>query len=71
MTAIRLLLLSIVGIVADQITNLPGLTQKLNFNQYSGYITVDSSLNKRLHYWFVESQNDPANDPVVLWLNGI
>lgn len=24
----------------------------------------------QLHYWFIESTNDPANDPVVLWLNG-
>lgn len=25
---------------------------------------------KSLHYWFVESQGNPASDPVVLWLNG-
>jgi hypothetical protein len=24
----------------------------------------------QLHYWLIESENDPANDPVVLWLNG-
>jgi carboxypeptidase C (cathepsin A) len=24
----------------------------------------------QLHYWFIESENAPANDPVVLWLNG-
>lgn len=23
-----------------------------------------------LHYWFTESQRDPATDPVILWLNG-
>lgn len=25
---------------------------------------------KKLHYWFVESEGTPADDPVVLWLNG-
>jgi cathepsin A (carboxypeptidase C) len=53
----------------DQIFSLPG-TEKLNitFNQYSGYLT--STGQKRLHYWFVESQGNPATDPVLLWLNG-
>eukprot|EP01117_Protostelium_nocturnum_P012922 TRINITY_DN4783_c0_g2_i2.p1 TRINITY_DN4783_c0_g2~~TRINITY_DN4783_c0_g2_i2.p1 ORF type:complete len:471 (+),score=127.14 TRINITY_DN4783_c0_g2_i2:3-1415(+) len=50
------------------ITNLPGLTQSINFKQYSGYLSVSSS--RRLFYWFVESQNSPSSDPVVLWLNG-
>lgn len=25
---------------------------------------------KHLHYWFVESQDKPSSDPLVLWLNG-
>lgn len=54
----------------DQIQKLPGLYESINFNQYSGYRVVNESHGRRLFYWFVESQNDPANDPVVLWLNG-
>ena len=34
----------------------------------SGYMPVTDS--KRLFYYFVESENDPSDDPVVLWLNG-
>ncbi|KAH6888705.1 Alpha/Beta hydrolase protein [Thelonectria olida] len=37
--------------------------------QYSGYLD-DEEEDKHLFYWFFESRNDPANDPVVLWLNG-
>ncbi|CAI2358246.1 unnamed protein product [Caenorhabditis sp. 36 PRJEB53466] len=53
---------------ADKIVDLPGLTYKINFNQYSGYL--NASTTHKFHYWFVESQNDPANSPVLLWLNG-
>jgi len=53
---------------ADEIKYLPGLQKQPNFKQYSGYLNVAD--NKHLHYWFVESQKDPANSPVVLWLNG-
>eukprot|EP01084_Bolivina_argentea_P106693 190871_1 len=52
----------------DLITDLPGVTWNINYKQYSGYLDATSS--HHLHYWFQESQNDPANDPVVLWLNG-
>jgi len=54
----------------DQITNLPGVNFPINFNQYGGYLTVNPAHGKKLFYWFVESQNKPATDPVVLWLNG-
>jgi hypothetical protein len=27
-------------------------------------------IGRQLFYWFVESQNSPSTDPVVLWLNG-
>lgn len=58
------------GPAHQEITSLPGLTAKLNFKQYAGYITVDESHGRELFYWFVESQNKPESDPVVLWLNG-
>uniref|UniRef100_A0A0N4ZPX6 Carboxypeptidase n=1 Tax=Parastrongyloides trichosuri TaxID=131310 RepID=A0A0N4ZPX6_PARTI len=53
---------------SDQIYSLPGLTYTLNFNQYSGYL--NSNKGDYLHYWFIESQNNPSTDPVLLWLTG-
>jgi carboxypeptidase C (cathepsin A) len=53
-----------------KITNLPGANFTIPFSQYADFITVNASHGRRLFYWFVESQNDPANDPVILWLNG-
>ncbi|CAN6606981.1 vacuolar serine-type carboxypeptidase Atg42p [Trichomonascus vanleenenianus] len=38
-------------------------------NQYAGYVDVAGGKNS-LFYWFFESRNDPANDPIMLWLNG-
>ncbi|ANB15985.1 carboxypeptidase C PRC1 [Sugiyamaella lignohabitans] len=37
--------------------------------QFAGYIDVDEGHNS-LFYWFFESRNEPANDPVILFLNG-
>jgi cathepsin A (carboxypeptidase C) len=55
--------------LADQITELPG-TEGLDFsfNQFSGYVKVNGT--KNMHYWFVESQRDPASDPIAFWTNG-
>ncbi|KAM9410743.1 lysosomal protective protein-like [Pholidichthys leucotaenia] len=53
---------------ADEITYLPGLPKQPSFKHYSGYLNVANG--KHLHYWFVESQDKPSSDPVVLWLNG-
>lgn len=36
---------------------------------YSGYVDLDNT-TKKIHYLLVESQNDPANDPLVVWFNG-
>lgn len=46
---------------------LPGCTKR-SFNQYSGYL--DIAKDKQFHYTFVESENDPANDPLLFWFNG-
>uniref|UniRef100_A0A6G1S878 Carboxypeptidase n=1 Tax=Aceria tosichella TaxID=561515 RepID=A0A6G1S878_9ACAR len=56
--------------VDDEIKDLPGLNDAIDFRQYSGYLQADDEGKRFLHYWFVESQNDPANDPILLWLNG-
>jgi len=60
----------IVSSFGDKIVHLPGLKSPINFNQYAGYINVDHVNGRNLFYWFVESQNNPATDKLVLWLNG-
>lgn len=54
--------------VDDEIKSLPGLSSQPPWKQYSGYL--DATGTKHLHYWFVESSNNPSTDPVVLWMNG-
>jgi len=58
--------------LADQITNLPGLTDPISFNQFSGYLQIPGkkSSSKYIHYWLVESENKPATDPLAFWTNG-
>jgi len=55
---------------ADKINSLPGLSTQINFDQYSGYLNIDTQYGKNLFYWFVESQNNPATDPLLIWLQG-
>jgi len=38
--------------------------------QYSGYYNLTTGKDKHYFYWFFESRNDPATDPVVLWMTG-
>ncbi|POO00498.1 Serine carboxypeptidase-like [Trema orientale] len=55
--------------LADKIEMLPGQPE-VNFQQFSGYITVDERQERALFYYFVEAENDPLSKPLVLWLNG-
>ncbi|ELT95115.1 hypothetical protein CAPTEDRAFT_32896, partial [Capitella teleta] len=52
----------------DLIVNLPGLDVQPEFKQYSGYVSADGY--RQFHYWLVESQRNPEQDPLILWLNG-
>ncbi|CAA0842433.1 Serine carboxypeptidase-like 20 [Striga hermonthica] len=55
---------------AALIKGLPGFNGSFPSKHYSGYVTIDESHGKKLFYYFVESESNPAKDPVVLWLNG-
>uniref|UniRef100_UPI00398E8AF3 lysosomal protective protein n=1 Tax=Pristiophorus japonicus TaxID=55135 RepID=UPI00398E8AF3 len=67
-----LLLLGVSGALgyfsSDEVLSLPGLSTRLNFRQWSGYLQAAPGIH--LHYWFVTSQRDPVQDPLILWLNG-
>ncbi|GMR36557.1 hypothetical protein PMAYCL1PPCAC_06752, partial [Pristionchus mayeri] len=52
----------------DEIKDLPGVDFDINFKHYSGFL--QASDNHYLHYWFVESQNEPSTDPLIFWFNG-
>uniref|UniRef100_A0A914YV67 Carboxypeptidase n=1 Tax=Panagrolaimus superbus TaxID=310955 RepID=A0A914YV67_9BILA len=67
---VALILATFVGIsfAVDEIKRLPGVKFNVTFKHYSGYLQV--SKTHFLHYWFVESQNDPAKDPLIFWYNG-
>ncbi|PAV87210.1 hypothetical protein WR25_18873 isoform A [Diploscapter pachys] len=66
------LLLCLIGLVplsfTQEIRGLPGLGFSPNFKSYSGFFKVSDT--HFLHYWFVESQNNPSTDPVMFWFNG-
>merc|ERR1712216_41235 len=57
----------------DEIHSLPG-APKVSWRSFSGYIDVSAPDEKagtrEMFYWFVESQNKPSEDPVMLWTNG-
>ncbi|KAI1702089.1 serine carboxypeptidase domain-containing protein [Ditylenchus destructor] len=52
----------------DEILRLPGWESELSSKQFSGFLSA-TKINL-LHYWFVESQSQPASDPLVFWFNG-
>lgn len=53
----------------DRVMSLPDMADFDTFPVYSGYLDIKDT-TKMLHYMFVESQSDPANDPILVWFNG-
>ena len=56
----------------DEVTSLPGWDGPLPSRQFSGMIDAKSwgGQMHQQHYWLVESERDPKNDPLVVWYQG-
>ncbi len=60
----------------DEVTSLPGWDKPLKSKMYAGYIpagqTQELGIEHNLfeHYIFIESENSPSNDPLIVWTNG-
>ena len=55
---------------ADKISELPGQPAGTDFDQYSGYVTIDPDHGKALFYYLTESPINSSTNPLLLWLNG-
>jgi len=61
---------------ADEIHVLPGWQDDLPSRMFAGYVDAGTKREENTtyqlheHYFFVESENDPLKDPLVVWTNG-
>ncbi|KAL2320070.1 hypothetical protein Fmac_029039 [Flemingia macrophylla] len=72
---ILLLSLAIFVQISSQIETkvevLPGFEGPLPFELQTGYIGLgERDDDMQVFYYFVKSENDPQNDPLILWLTG-
>ncbi|XP_078149529.1 serine carboxypeptidase-like 2 [Carex rostrata] len=52
------------------IDNLPGFKGPLPFALETGYVEVDEEKGVEFFYYYVESERNPEEDPLFLWLTG-
>ena len=68
--------LILAGPKEQEITKLPGWDAPLPSKMYAGYIDAGTDVQDGVtykmheHYMLVESEGNPATDPLVIWTNG-
>ncbi|KAI3701682.1 hypothetical protein L6452_26936 [Arctium lappa] len=49
---------------------LPGFQGSLPFHLETGYVGVDENEDIQLFYYFIQSDSNPKDDPLILWITG-
>lgn len=55
--------------LAQNLSRVP-LTNKIGFESYAGFFTVDTQYNSNLYFWYFPAFSKQRDAPVLLWLQG-
>uniref|UniRef100_A0A9I9DDI4 Serine carboxypeptidase-like 7 n=1 Tax=Cucumis melo TaxID=3656 RepID=A0A9I9DDI4_CUCME len=58
------------GVSSRSVKHLPGFSGPLPFELETGYVGVGEREEIQLFYYFVKSEGNPKNDPLIVWLTG-
>lgn len=58
------------AISQSRVKAIPGFAGPLPFNLETGYVGVGKLEEEQLFYYFIESERNPKEDPLLLWLTG-